>query len=611
MIAYLRVWRDLLGRCWRLNWSLTLAVLVCNALNTAAFVAVGAALRSTVNSSVRGEVPVILVSAIGAALAYAADWGLTEVAFILRMHLVERVALGSVDVEVLRAAVDVEGLDHLERPEYLDRIMLVRNESWFLVDSAWAALESVTLVLRLGLILVLLGSVNPWLLSLLVFATVPLWLNRYGRAKVTAAQLAVAEPVRLQRHLFDLCTSPVAGKEIRLAGTGEQLVRRQAALWDEAVLTRFRAGIASAVVSAAGWCVFALGFAASMVLIVRRTADGHGSVGDLVFAIVVGSQLRGALESAVHRSVETGNSARLLAPYLWLLDYHAARTAQSGAGLAPPDRLRGGITFENVTFCYPATARSVLDTLNVHLPAGSVVAVVGEYGSGKTTLVKLLAKLYQPQAGRILVEGVDLADIDAAAWRARTAAAFQDFGRYCTTLQHSVGLGEPDRMDDPAAVADAVREADAEALVAQLPDGLSTPLGNEFGGTDLSEGQWQKVALARACMRDSPLLFILDEPTASLDALSEHAVFEHHMRRAGAIAARSGAITIIVSHRFSTVAGADLILVMQGGAIVDSGDHTTLLARGGLYAELFAVHARAYTGGGERPHPPATRTESR
>lgn len=233
--------------------------------------------------------------------------------------------------------------------------------------------------------------------------------------------------------------------------------------------------------------------------------------------------------------------------------------------------------------------------MTVRIPPGTVVAIVGEYGSGKTTLVKLLAKFYRPDQGRITLDGVDLSDMDTANWRSRISAAFQDFGRLETTFAQGVGLGDLPHVTDRERIMRAVREADAVALVERLPQGLETQLGSELGAVDLSEGQWQKVALARAVMRDDPLLFALDEPTASLDAPSEHAIFERQMTRARGLAESIGAITVIVSHRFSTVAGADLILVLDQGQLVESGTHAELSALdGGRYADLYRIQATAY-----------------
>jgi ATP-binding cassette subfamily B protein len=234
--------------------------------------------------------------------------------------------------------------------------------------------------------------------------------------------------------------------------------------------------------------------------------------------------------------------------------------------------------------------------VSVRIPAGAVVAIVGEYGSGKTTLVKLLAKFYRPDTGRITLDGVDLADLDTADWRSRVSAAFQDFGRLETTFAEGIGLGDLPHLTDRERITRAVRDADASALVERLPQGLDTQLGRELGGVDLSEGQWQRVALARAVMRDEPLLFALDEPTASLDAPSEHAIFERQMARARRLAERTGAITVIVSHRFSTVTGADLILVLDNGRLIESGTHAELSALdGGRYADLYGIQAAAYS----------------
>jgi ABC-type multidrug transport system fused ATPase/permease subunit len=224
-----------------------------------------------------------------------------------------------------------------------------------------------------------------------------------------------------------------------------------------------------------------------------------------------------------------------------------------------------------------------------------VVAIVGEFGSGKTSLVKLLTKFYRPDEGRILVDGVPLSDVDTQSWRARTSAAFQDFGRFQLRFAETVGLGDLPHLEDAERVAQAIDAADARELVNRLPDGAQTQLGTAFDGVELSEGQWQKTALARASMRQEPLLFVLDEPTASLDAPSEHAILERYMQRARALAAQTGAITVIVSHRFSTVTGADQILVLDGGRLVEHGTHDELLALGGRYAGLYGIQATAYT----------------
>ena len=236
----------------------------------------------------------------------------------------------------------------------------------------------------------------------------------------------------------------------------------------------------------------------------------------------------------------------------------------------------------------------MLQDVSVELPAGSVVAIVGENGAGKTTLVKLLAKLYEPTSGRILVDGVDLARVPAEGWRARLAGAFQDFFRFELRAKHSVGLGDEPRYDDEPAVVAAVSRAGADDVIDRFESGLDTQLGPTWPeGVEVSFGQWQKLALARGFMRDEPLVLVLDEPTAALDAETEHALFERYAAgvRRDAV---DGRITILVSHRFSTVRMADLIVVLDGARVVEVGSHADLMARGGQYAELYGIQAAAY-----------------
>jgi ATP-binding cassette subfamily B protein len=236
----------------------------------------------------------------------------------------------------------------------------------------------------------------------------------------------------------------------------------------------------------------------------------------------------------------------------------------------------------------------VLEDISLSLPAGSVVAVVGENGAGKTTLVKLLARMYEPTSGAILVDDQPLARMPADKWRARMAGAFQDFFRFEFRARYTVGLGDLPRLDNEPAVVAAVERAGANDVISRLGSGLETQLGPTWpGGVEVSFGQWQKLALSRGFMRDHPLLLVLDEPTAALDAETEHALFERY-----AAAARSsrdaGYVTILVSHRFSTVRMADLIVVLDGARLLEVGTHDELKAKGGHYAELYDIQAAAY-----------------
>jgi ATP-binding cassette subfamily B protein len=262
--------------------------------------------------------------------------------------------------------------------------------------------------------------------------------------------------------------------------------------------------------------------------------------------------------------------------------------------------LREGIRLEHLSFAYPGTDRSVLNDVSLTLPAGAVIAIVGENGAGKSTLVKLLAKLYEPTSGRILVDGAELGRMSADEWRSRLAGAFQDFFRFEFQARHSVGVGDVVRLDDQGAVVRAVDQAGASDVVTRLADGLDTQLGPTWPrGVELSFGQWQKLALARGFMRDAPLLLVLDEPTAALDAETEHALFERYAAAARGEGGRAdgsteGRITILVSHRFSTVRMADLIVVLDGSRLVEVGSHEDLVRQGGQYAQLYGIQAAAY-----------------
>jgi ATP-binding cassette subfamily B protein len=276
----------------------------------------------------------------------------------------------------------------------------------------------------------------------------------------------------------------------------------------------------------------------------------------------------------------------------WLEDY-AASVAAAG-DMAVPSVLQKGLRFDHVSFAYPGTSRVVLDDVSLLLPAGAVVAIVGENGAGKTTLVKLLAKMYEPSSGSILVDDVPLAQLRADEWRSRLAGAFQDFFRFEFLAAHTVGLGDVPRMDDRPSVGTAIERAGAADVVERLKSGLDTQLGPTWPeGVELSFGQWQKLALARGFMRDQPLLLILDEPTAALDAETEHALFERYAAAARG-ADTSGRITLLVSHRFSTVRMADLIVVLDGARLVEVGSHDELMAKNGQYAELYGIQAAAY-----------------
>ena len=590
----LALWAELLRLSWRSAPGLTAGALaaICGSVVVAAAIALS--LRLMVNSSIGGVRGRAVLGALGVALAYTVSMIVRDTMTNLVGTVTDQVARLRLHPRIHLDIATIDGLDHLERVDYLDRVTVVRGAAGSLMRGMWNAVLAVASVAQLGLAVALLGSVSPWLLFLLVFAAVPVYCDQRGQRAVKRAEVGTAETYRLQQQLFDLAVHADSGKELRVSGVSAEVVRRQRLGWDEVTRARYRARVRAAAWSLLGWLVFSLAFVGALALLVHRVADGYGTVGDLVFAVSMAVSLRQTLQVAVASTTETAASGRVVDPYLWLREYAESHRHAVGCGGGTPDVLRHGITFEGVSYGYPDSGRLAVDQVSVQLPAGAVVAVVGEYGSGKTTLVKLLCRFYEPCSGRILVDGTDLSTLDTTGWRSRCSAVFQDFGRFRTRFAEVVGLGDLPHLDDAERVTAAVHAAGADDLLARLPDGLATQLGRELGGVELSEGQWQRTALARAAMRPGPLLFMLDEPTASLDAPTEQKIFARHMTRAREVSSRTGAVTVVVSHRFSTVTGADLILVMHAGRLVELGRHAELLALGGRYADLYGVQADAY-----------------
>jgi ATP-binding cassette subfamily B protein len=260
----------------------------------------------------------------------------------------------------------------------------------------------------------------------------------------------------------------------------------------------------------------------------------------------------------------------------------------------PPEVLHSGIRVEGVSFSYDGTSERSLRNVTLDLPAGSIVALVGENGAGKSTLVKLLTGMHEPTEGVVRVDGTPLTNLDLTAWRGRVSGAFQDHARFELVAQESIGIGDLPRVDDHARVLEAVHLGAGDDLLEALPEGLDTQLGTTWqDGVGLSGGQWQRVAIARGLMRQTPLLLVLDEPTAALDAATEHALFERYAEAAREAGAR-GSVTLLVTHRFSTVASADLVVVLDQGRVLEAGTHEELIAARGRYAELYELQARGY-----------------
>jgi len=552
----------------------------------------------------------VLAHRAGPALAAAVLTSMALVAQLMLGHFCHLELTRITEVQEMRLRGELMDLvngapriDHLDRPDVADNVDLVRDALIATTRSLDRVLQLVGLLLQMTITIVLLVMVSPLFAVLPLCALVPVLLERTAQSTVESARERTAERLRLAKHLLHLATDTGSLRELRLFGAEDEILRRHRDTWDDVSTAMWRAQLKAAVYRALGQGFFALGYGGAVVLELHNALHGRTSIGDLVLvttlAVQVSVQVSGTLGvlsllQVAGRTTDRIKELRVVAS--------GAAAPSAGAALAGaantthlPGKLAHGITLEDVSFSYPGATRPVLSQVSMHIPAGSVLALVGENGAGKSTLVKLLCGLYQPTSGRILVDGQDLAGLDPAHWRSRLATLFQDFHHLELTLGESIGHGDIARAHDTDAVNAAAERARADRILRAVPGGLNGYVGHSYtDGTELSGGQWQTVALARTLMRQHPLLLILDEPAAALDASAEHDLFERYAASAGQAGRENGGITVLISHRFSTVVMADLIAVLDHGQLTEFGTHRELMTTPSLYAELFTLQARAY-----------------
>jgi len=554
-------------------------------------------LKLVADGVTRGNRRLVINAALGLGISAAGTWFLRVISDRTQRRFRDRLTI-ALESHVAQLQASVITIAHQERPEYLDRLAMLRDQV-FVLDHMYMSLFSTCgWILRLAVTVILLVSIHPALGLLAAFALPTVVTSTWRPGVERVADEKGASARRLARHLFEVATTAPPGKEVRVTRIGDLLVKKRRSAWEGWYRLVSRARWNSAIWHTLAWAVFGAGYIGAVVFVAVVL---RGTAAQVLLVLAAGSRLSAYIGATVGeigflRGFWLDGSRRLA----WLEDY-AARSAEH-ADAPVPERLSRGIRLEQVSFSYPGSDRRALETVSLELPAGSVVALVGENGAGKSTLVKLLCRMYEPDSGRILVDGVELSRMPAEKWRSRVAGAFQDFFKFEFRARHTVGLGDVPRLEDEPAVVAAVARAGAGDVVDGLTAGLETQLGSTWpDGVEVSFGQWQKFALARGFMRDSPLLLVLDEPTAALDAETEHALFERYAavaRGKGSLKNTTndtdGRITLLVSHRFSTVRMADLIVVLDGARVVEVGSHQELVAKGGSYAELYRIQAAAY-----------------
>ena len=483
------------------------------------------------------------------------------------------------------ATLDLEDFEDSELQDRLDRARRQTMGRMTLMSQLFGQAQDTVTIIAFAAGLILYA---PWLILLLAVALVPAFL---GEAHFNALNYSLNfswTPERRElEYIRQTGASVETAKEVKIFGLHDFLIGRFRELSDKFYLAN--RGLA---IRRAGWgsvltALGTLGYYVAYAYIAWRTVRGEFTIGDLTFLAGSFRRLRQLLEGLLVGFSQVAGQALYLDDLFSFFEIEPE--ISSPAAPRPfPSPVREGFVFEGVGFRYPGAERWAVRDLSFTLQAGEVLALVGENGAGKTTLVKLLARLYDPDEGRILLDGHDLREYDLDVLRQNIGVIFQDFVRYHLTAAENIAVGQIEARHDRARIIEAARRSLADDVIAKLPKGYDQVIGKRFkNGVDLSGGEWQKVAIARAYMRDAQLL-ILDEPTAALDARSEFEVFQRFKELS------AGKTAVLISHRFSSVRMADRILVLAAGKVEASGSHEQLMARGGRYAELFELQAAGY-----------------
>ena len=494
----------------------------------------------------------------------------------------------ALEAHVARLLGSLATIAHHERPDYLDRLSVLRNQVFVLDHMFMSVFSTCGWILRLAVAIALLVSIHPALALLALFAVPAVFTSAWRPGVQRVVEEKAAPHGRLASHLFVVATTAPPGKEVRVTRIGERLARERRAAWERWYAPVASARWTTAAWHTAAWAVFGLAYVGAIVFV---SSGLRAPAGDVLLVLAAGARLSSYIGATVARGrLPARHLARRRAP---------ARVARGLRGLVHGDGGPGGAGAAWPTASGWRTSRSRTPgrsascsrtSTSTSRPGPSSRSSAKTARASRRSSSSSASSTSRPPA-RILADGVPLARMRADDWRARLSGAFQDFFRFEFPALHSVGVGDLPRRDDRAAVAAAVDRAGASDVIANLPHGLDTQLGPAWpGGVELSFGQWQKLALARGFMREAPLLLVLDEPTAALDAETEHALFERY-----ASAARgNGRLTILVSHRFSTVRMADRIVVLDGARVREVGTHEELMAKAGPYSELYGIQAAAY-----------------
>jgi ATP-binding cassette subfamily B protein len=534
------------------------------------------------NPDTRGVILLLVLEAGVVIAVTACQRGISASQSLLRALLGQRV-----NVMILEKALTLQ-LTHFEDSEFYDKLTQARREAssrpLSLVNRTFGlAQNSISLISYA----ILLYAFSPWAVAILVLAGLP---SFFAEAKFSGDRFRLfrwrSPDTRMQMYLETVIAREDSVKEVKLFQLGPRLLQRYRDIFQKLfkedrklTLRRDSWGFALGLFSTAA-------FYGAYAWIVLATISKQITLGAMTMYLMLfrqGQAAVAAILSAISGMYEDNLYVSNLYEYL-----EQPVVSRSGDAKTGPDPSRG-LELENVSFAYPGTESNALEDISLQIRPGESLAVVGENGSGKTTLIKLLTRLYEPSAGRILLDGLALTEWDIESLRQRVGVIFQDFGRYQFSVGENIGAGDVRFIDEKERWEKAADVGQAASFIGDLPDGYDTQLGRWFkDGRELSGGQWQKIALSRAFMRTDADILVLDEPTAAMDAASEAAIFDHFRKMS------KTKMTILISHRFSTVRTADQIVVIHNGVIQERGNHETLMAKDGQYAHLFRLQAKGY-----------------
>jgi len=524
----------------------------------------------------------IALEAVVVVFVAASQRGISACQSILRALLGQRV-----NVMILEKALTLQ-LAHFEDSEFYDKLTQARREAssrpLSLVNRTFGLVQN---AISLSSYAALLFAFSPWAVLILIGAGLPSFL---AEAKFSGDAFKLfrwrSPDTRMQIYLESVIAREDGVKEVKLFQLGPRLLQRYRDIFRKLFVEDRRLTIRRDTWGFVLGLLSTAAFYGAYTWIVVSTINGGITLGAMTMYLVLFRQGQSAV-AAILTSVSGMYEDNLYLSnlYEYLEQPIPGRIGDVTAGVDPSR----GIEFEKVSFSYPGTATKALDNISLQIRPGESLALVGENGSGKTTLIKLLTRLYEPTEGRILLDGVELQDWDVETLRQRIGVIFQDFGRYQFSVGENIGAGDVRHIDDSARWEKAAKTGMAAPFIEDMPEGYETQLGRWFkGGRELSGGQWQKIALSRAFMRSEADILVLDEPTAAMDAASEAAIFDHFRSES------HNKMTILISHRFSTVRAADQIIVIHDGEIVEHGNHESLLASNGQYASLFRLQAKGY-----------------